>query len=198
MDDFQLQLREDPDAVFDWPEDEQERILQVLTDVQQGHQRLREMAADNAEYEEVKLLAILSSAIVDWEGLKTPCVKRNEIVEFDTLCTMKDELLSFTEAAGLEPKQAALAWRKSRETPHRLRRPARARRLRRPRRNCRLGHPQSRKLPRKPPKAPDRCRLGAAQHLLAMRSRHEPHGLSRWRFNAGPTRAAACRLQLNR
>lgn len=110
MDDFQLQLREDPDAVFDWPEDEQERILQVLTDVQQGHQRLREMAADNAEYEEVKLLAILSSAIVDWEGLKTPCVKRNEIVEFDTLCTMKDELISFTEEAGLEPKQAALAW----------------------------------------------------------------------------------------
>lgn len=109
-DDFQLQQRDDPDLEFDYPEDEVASVVEIIGKVMEVHEPLRLMAADNAEYEEVKLLAFLATTLVSWKGLETRRIVKNGVLTFDCLESLKDDVISFCEDRGLEAGKAALAW----------------------------------------------------------------------------------------
>jgi hypothetical protein len=101
QDDFELQLKDDPELKWQWDADEEMRIGKLIELVTRAHEPLRVLAADNAEAGEMAPILIIAVAVETWTGLPVSPRLERGYLHPDCVEEMRDALAEFEKANGL-------------------------------------------------------------------------------------------------
>lgn len=72
LDDFELQLKDDPDLAWTFDADEEAKVKLILSRIDEAWPPLRRMYADNAEFGQMVVPLMVAAVVKSWAGLDVP------------------------------------------------------------------------------------------------------------------------------
>lgn len=101
--DFDLQAKTEPDLVWQYDEEVEDRIKKLFEAATQSWPPLGEMMADNVEYGEFAVVSLICCTVKSWTGLETRRDIRRGYLTIDCAESLDQELAAYEAAHGLEP-----------------------------------------------------------------------------------------------
>lgn len=98
---YALQLKDDPDLEWDFDTAEEERILKLFADISDAHPPIREMGSDNADFQEVSVLALFAVSIQSFDNLDCKIDREKQYFTLETCEGIGAALFKLAEKAGL-------------------------------------------------------------------------------------------------
>lgn len=105
-DNYQLQLKDDPDLQWEWDADEEAKIQQLWVEVAQAHRPLAVMNANNREFAELAMAATVAAMVERYEGINVPRDVRRGYLTIDCIDNVAEKLRSFEDRNGLDTGKA--------------------------------------------------------------------------------------------
>jgi len=107
-DDFALQVKDDPDLVWEYDTALERACLQLEDDVAQAWRPLARMKAGNAWAGEANALSLVAVSVKSWTGLDVTFAPDRGYLSVDTATEIRDALLSLSVKVGV--KEPGAAW----------------------------------------------------------------------------------------
>lgn len=107
QEDYAAQKRDDPDLVWDFDPDLEDRIEKLLTGVADAWHPLRKRLADNADYAQMSWIITVASVVLNWTGCGARLERDRGYLSIDCAAELRDALWEIESKAGL---QKGMAW----------------------------------------------------------------------------------------
>lgn len=103
LDNWALQVKDDPELKFDWPQEELEAIDRLSERLLQASIDLRRMYARNADASEMQPVLVVATIVKSYEGLDAPLQREAGYLTVDCAYAMRDALAAIERKAKRDP-----------------------------------------------------------------------------------------------
>jgi hypothetical protein len=105
-DDYQSQLKDDPELKWEWDADEERAIQQLWNDVSQSHRPLAKMNAANAEFGELAVITTVAVMVERISNLDVKVGRDRGMLTVDCAYDIQDALAKLEDKHGLKTGKA--------------------------------------------------------------------------------------------